>query len=264
MNAQRATVVDERRESTAAKLIVGRDEIEKFADTALVDVLRRLPGITVSNNGAVSLRGMGAGFTQILIDGERVAPGFSIEQISPEQVERIEILRAPTAETGARAIAGTINIILRKLRRNKQDDVKAGVQSYRGKVSEDLSYSRSDALGTASTYSLTLTAREGRSRYDYGTRTTNVNTLTDSVDLDHLIASPGNNNSRNVTMNSQLQWKWGEGDQFIIQPFVSKSQFNDAGQSTLTQLGDTSPAPYASCAQIRRNSNGNGGTLAGH
>ena len=57
VNAQRATVVDERRESTAAKLIVGRDEIEKFADTALVDVLRRLPGITVSNKiGRASCR----------------------------------------------------------------------------------------------------------------------------------------------------------------------------------------------------------------
>ena len=71
VNAQRATVIDERRESTAAKLIVGRDEIEKFADSALVDVMRRLPGITESNSGAVSLRGMGAGFTQILIDSEQ-------------------------------------------------------------------------------------------------------------------------------------------------------------------------------------------------
>jgi iron complex outermembrane receptor protein len=44
---------------------------------------------------------MGGGFTQILIDGQRIPPGFSIEQLSPDQVERIEIYRAPTAETGA-------------------------------------------------------------------------------------------------------------------------------------------------------------------
>ena len=34
--------------------------------------------------------------------------------LTPDQIERIEILRAPTAETGARAIAGTINIITRE------------------------------------------------------------------------------------------------------------------------------------------------------
>jgi len=245
VNAQRATVIDERRESTAAKLIVGRDEIEKFADSALVDVLRRLPGITVSNSGAVSLRGMGAGFTQILIDGERVAPGFSIEQISPEQVERIEILRAPTAETGARAIAGTINIILRKPLRKKQDDVKAGAQTYRGRVSEDLSFSRSDALGPASTYSLTLTARGGLSTEESESRVTSVNTLINSLDRDQHNVSASKNKTWNVTLNSQFQWKWGEGEQFMIQPFMSTSQFIHAERNTLVQLVGASPPPYA-------------------
>ena len=61
------------------------------------------------------MRGLGSGYTQILLDGQRVPPGFSLDSTrSPEQIERIEILRAPTAETGARAIAGTINIITRE------------------------------------------------------------------------------------------------------------------------------------------------------
>ena len=45
--------------------------------------------------------------TQLLIDGQRIPPGFSLESLTSEQVERIEILRAPTADTGARATAGT-------------------------------------------------------------------------------------------------------------------------------------------------------------
>ncbi len=250
VNAQRTTTTDERRESTAAKIIVGRDEIEKFGDGALVDVLRRLPGITVNSSGAVSLRGMGSGYTQILIDGERVAPGFSIEQISPEQVERIEILRAPTAETGARAIAGTINIILRKPRRNKQDDFKAGVRSQRGKAGGDVSLSRSDALGSASTYSLTLTARDSLGRSDDESRLTDIDLRDNAVILDQLIESPSASRSRNVSLSSQLQWKWGDGEQFMIQPFMSKGQFNNAGQSTLTQLRGTSPAPYVTAADL--------------
>src|SRR5471030_137944 len=36
--------VQERRNSTAAKIIIGRDEIDRFGDSTLGDVLKRLPG----------------------------------------------------------------------------------------------------------------------------------------------------------------------------------------------------------------------------
>lgn len=243
VKAQRLTATDERRESTAAKLIVAREEIEKYGDAALVDVLRRLPGVTVSN-GAVSLRGMGAAYTQFLIDGERVAPGFSIEQISPEQVERIEIIRAPTAETGARAIAGTINIILRKPRSKKQDDFKAGVRSEHGKVGGDASLSRSDALGASGNYSLTITARDSPWRYESLSRNTNINLPSNAPALDQLVASRGENDSWNCTANAQRQWKWGDGEQFTLQPFLSRSHFGSVSQDALTQFVGT--PPYAS------------------
>ena len=70
------------------------------------------------------MRGMGHGYTQILINGERVPPGFSIDELVPDQVERIEIYRAPTAETGARAIAGTINIVLREALRTHINEIR--------------------------------------------------------------------------------------------------------------------------------------------
>ena len=60
------------------------------------------------------MRGMGSGYSQILIDGERPPPGFSIEQISPDMVERIELLRAPPPRPARARIAGTISIILRE------------------------------------------------------------------------------------------------------------------------------------------------------
>jgi outer membrane receptor for ferrienterochelin and colicins len=109
---------DLRRQSTAAKIVIGREEIEKFGDATVGEVLRRLPGVTTpgapGRGGAPRMRGLGGGFTQLLIDGQRLPPGFSLDSLTPEQIERIEILRAPTAETGARAIAGTINIVTRE------------------------------------------------------------------------------------------------------------------------------------------------------
>jgi outer membrane receptor for Fe3+-dicitrate len=37
----------ERRESTASKVIINRDEITKYGDTNLFEVFKRLPGVTV-------------------------------------------------------------------------------------------------------------------------------------------------------------------------------------------------------------------------
>ena len=103
------------------------------------------------------MRGLGSGYTQILIDGERVRAGFSMDSLAPEQIERIEILRAPTAETGARAIAGTINIITRGGYTKRINDLRIGSSFENGRVQPGLSWSRNDTLGPL-IYNYTLSA----------------------------------------------------------------------------------------------------------
>jgi outer membrane receptor for ferrienterochelin and colicins len=92
-----------RRTATASKIVISRDDLLRFGDGNLSDLMRRLPGVTPGGRpgrgGEIRMRGMGGGFTQLLVNGERMAPGFSIDQIAPDQIERIEIQRAPTAET---------------------------------------------------------------------------------------------------------------------------------------------------------------------
>jgi iron complex outermembrane receptor protein len=100
------TANSRRRNSTASKIVIEREDLEKYGDTALGDVLRRLPGVTLGGRpgrgGDIRMRGMGGGATQILVDEERPPPGFAVEDLPPDQIERIEIYRAPTAATGAR------------------------------------------------------------------------------------------------------------------------------------------------------------------
>ena len=114
----RTRPANDRRESTTTRIVVSHDEIVRYGDDNLADVLKRLPGITIEGlpggGSAIRLRGLGNGYTQILLDGEPAPPGFSIETLPPDLIERIEILRAPTADMSAQAIAGTINIVLRK------------------------------------------------------------------------------------------------------------------------------------------------------
>ncbi len=117
---------DLRRASRVAKQIYGREELDQYGDTNALDVMRRLPGVNVGSDGP-RMRGLGAGYTQILINGDPMPPGFALDQLSPAQIERIEVLRAPTAEQSAQAIAGTINIILKEAPRRSQRDLRLGL-----------------------------------------------------------------------------------------------------------------------------------------
>lgn len=240
---------EDRRASTAAKIIISREDIEQYGDSNLGDVLRRLPGVTQGGRpgrgGPVQMRGMGGGFTQILIDGERVAPGFSVEQITPEQVERIEILRAPTAETGARAIAGTINIILREPLRARNNDIRASIQDERGYYSSNLSWSRNDTLSATGTYNMTLSAGHTDQLTDTSTRTNYSNTTTGATALDQDGFNQSHDKRNNIFLSSRFQWRLGAGEQFSLQPFLVHSESNSHSRGTLTQSVGATPAQYA-------------------
>jgi iron complex outermembrane receptor protein len=117
---------EQRRREPVAKQIFGREELDKYGDVSVTDVLKRLPGVTLSG-GNPRLRGLGAGYTLILVNGEPAPPGFSLENLPPSQVERIEVTKGPTAEHSAQAVAGTINIILRAAARQRQRELRVGL-----------------------------------------------------------------------------------------------------------------------------------------
>ena len=120
--------IKDRRESTVSKIVITHEEIERLGDNNIGDVLQRQPGISLGGppgrGSGIRMRGLSAGYTQILMDGQRMPHGFPVESLTPEMVERIEIYRAPTAETGAQAVAGTINIITRQGKRGEPMDLK--------------------------------------------------------------------------------------------------------------------------------------------
>ena len=106
-----------RRDLTISRIVIGRDELVRFGDTELTDALKRLPGVTIvagapGRASGISLRGMGEGYSQVLINGVKAPAGFEIDSLTPDMVERIEIVRSPTADLRAEGIGGTINIVL--------------------------------------------------------------------------------------------------------------------------------------------------------
>jgi outer membrane receptor for ferrienterochelin and colicins len=144
--AGRQGASDLRRAASVAKQIYGRDELDRFGDTNALDVMRRLPGVNVSSDGP-RMRGLGGGYTQILINGDRAPPGFALDQLSPSQIERIEVLRAPTADQSAQAIAGTINIILKDAPRRSQRDLRLGLSSGLDRPQANLNFTWGESKG---------------------------------------------------------------------------------------------------------------------
>ena len=157
-----ASAYDPRRDDTASKIVVSSEEIRRYGDTSVLDVFKRLPGITVSGaagrgGGEIRMRGLGSGYTQILINGERAPAGFAIDELAPDAIERIEILRAASAEFSTQSIAGTINIVLRKAIQKAQRELKLGIGKSSDASNPNASLQLSDRAGKMS-YSLNASA----------------------------------------------------------------------------------------------------------
>ena len=227
----------QRRAATASKIVIGREEIERFGDSSLGEVLKRLPGVTTGGRpgrgGDIRMRGMGSGYTQLLVNGERMPPGFSLDQLPPDQVERIEVLRAPTAEYGARAVAGTINIVLREALQKRINDLRIGVATERDQLRPEVSWTRNDKLDDqGGAYNLNVSANQNRRRDDVNssTVTRDLPTQTEST-LSTLGESDAS--SSGVHLAGRLQWRFG-ADSLSIQPFVVGNKSTSSSHFTQT------------------------------
>ena len=238
---------DQRRQSTAAKIVIGREEIERFGDSSVGEVLKRLPGVTTQGppgrGGPPRMRGLGAGYTQILIDGQRAPQGFSIESLTPEQLERIEIFRAPTAETGARAIGGTINIVTREGYKVRLNDFRLGVGYENGRFSPGLSWTRNDSVGDF-IYNLSASVFNGRRRFDSLT-TTNGEFIDSGVLTRQQIERFHIDEDRvGLNLSSRLQWRGEGGDMLMLMPVLFTTKARTERRFELTQPVGSEPALY--------------------
>ena len=108
------------------------DNLSQAGGSAL-DAMRNLPGITVSNDGQVQLRGSNQ--IMVLIDGKQTAlTGFGgqsgLANLPASAIDKIEIINNPSAKFDANGNAGIINIIYKKEKKegfNGKVGLSAGV-----------------------------------------------------------------------------------------------------------------------------------------
>lgn len=141
-----------RRASVGALVVLGREDLLRHGDTRLTDALQRMPGLSVVNgNGArgaeIRMSGLGGGYTQILLNGEPVPPGFALESLSPDLIERVEVSRAALVAQSNQAIAGSVNIVLRRVPRSAQRELKLGLASQFDRPSANADLQLGDRAG---------------------------------------------------------------------------------------------------------------------
>lgn len=197
----------DRPDTAAANKVVGRAEIAAYGDGNLGDVLKRQGGISVVGN-EVRMRGLGGGYTQILVDGEPVPQGFSIDAIAPELVERIEISRSPSADRSAQAVAGSINIVLRKRSGPRREDkLASGYQ--RGQWSPSASTQASGKRGNM-TWSLG-TAFERSVRIDRVLTDETLEQEGATIEA-RRFTETGLARTRRLNLTPRLNWTFDNGD----------------------------------------------------
>ncbi len=227
----------ERRNSTAGKQVFGREELDRNGDSNIGDVLKRLPGVTLGGRpgrgGEVRMRGLGSGYTQVLVNGERPPAGFSMESLSPDQVERIEVMRGPVAEHSTRAIAGTINIVLRDGYQMRDIQVKASDRLEQDRHSPELSVTMPGKSG-ALNYTLSASLNVNRQHDRTATHNTETETGGDLA-KEQFLQSESAGTNKGVNLAPRLSYKFGNGDTLNFQTFLMHQQTRSDATTTLEQ-----------------------------
>ncbi|GAB3378660.1 TonB-dependent vitamin B12 receptor [Lysobacter fragariae] len=121
-----ATRTAQTQDATLASVsVITREEIDRLQPASLPDLLRGVPGLSLSNNGgmgkesSVFLRGTESDHVLVLVDGVKVGSATlgkaALQDIPVDQIERIEVVRGPFSSLyGSEAIGGVIQVFTRR------------------------------------------------------------------------------------------------------------------------------------------------------
>ncbi|MDA0106943.1 TonB-dependent receptor [Vibrio sp. La 4.2.2] len=125
--------------------VITEEDILSEPGLALNDLVKNIAGVESQMDGGragremISIRGMDAGFTMILVNGRKLSSSnavfrgndFDLAAVPKESIQRIEIIRGPmSALYGSEALGGVINVITKKPTNEWQSQV-SGDYGYR-------------------------------------------------------------------------------------------------------------------------------------
>jgi len=119
-----AVAINERRAAANLRNVVAADEFGDSTEGNVGEFVKYIPAVAIDYTSAeprfISVRGLPSFGTAVMIDGNRMASaaaGFSraaeLDQVSLNNMSRIEVTKSPTPDTPADTIGGSVNMVLK-------------------------------------------------------------------------------------------------------------------------------------------------------
>jgi len=104
------------RQAISIRSVVSSEQIDQFADATVSDALQRVAGM---GHGGSNIRGVGAGFAKVTMDGQRMGSteadrSVDLSTLSADLVHQLEVIKVITPDMDADALSGMININTRR------------------------------------------------------------------------------------------------------------------------------------------------------
>jgi len=236
-----------RRQSSAAKIVVDREELETLDASSVGELLRKLPGTGIFTDPE-SRGGRGKGrdrrMPQILVDGQPLPGGDRSSgtalRLPVELIERVEIIRNATPEFPSAGEGGTINLVLRDVPPTATGNARIAI----GQVGDDtgirLEGQHGDRIGEAA-YLLGLSVQQQPQHQDHRRETVRYTAGQPSQHGFEQIDESGRDD--NLALTSRLQWSGERGRSLILSSFVNLTDANRGGRLQRSSYTDpVSPA----------------------
>ncbi len=241
--AEDYTAIDERRDNSIAKRIIKAEELTQYGDSNALEILRRTPGVTIPN-GKGPASAPGKGYTVVMIDGEATSTGTSkraspLEQISPDMIERIEVMTNGSAEYTAESMGGIVNVVLKKPKAEGRTSAKVTLGAYGEDLSETAYAQREGKLDKVS-YLVNLNAsntiKEDR-----------TDIVTDKTTLDTNEERDDRSKNRSVGVRAKLNFTPSSRLKILYDGSVTfNHDSNDITSTTMTEGSSTPTSRYRS------------------
>lgn len=209
------SVIEERKENSIAKRIIKGEELSQYGDMNALEILKRTPGVTISD-GKGKKGVPGKGYTKVLIDGEEVSStkrGNPLEHLSPDMIERLEVMTNGSAEYSAESMGGIVNIVLKKPASEGKSIAKVTAGAYEGEPMASL-FAQNEGKNGKLSYLINTTIADN-SQDD--TASTTTDTYVENTDSD--------SRYRSLSLNTKLIYTASTKDKYQFDGAINRSDY---------------------------------------
>jgi len=272
MRASLTDALATKRNSDQIMDAISAEDMGKLPDENIGEALQRIPGVTLDREAGegkgVSIRGLGAGLSQVTINGQQMASTegsreFNFSVLDSSAVAALEVWKSPMARQAEGSVGGTVNIRTRSPLDYKTSKANLSAMAQYEDLSEDwgskftanfLTQNDSQTFGFSidANYSDRLTRSDqviipgwtqiDDSHRDWSSR--GWDKLAAANGLDYLFY-PMDASSRvreydrqRYGVNPTLSWRPNDGMEFNLRGFYSKLEDYDTNNTAQVRIRD--------------------------